>query len=181
MEQAGLTYENIEPIFLPPSEARAAFESGSIDAWTIWDPFRSAAIKELNARALVEGQDVSKTNSFIEASTDFVSKYPDALKSVLEQVKQWQSWIYDNQDEYSDILAKETGLDVAVIKFSLNSEVLQYRWIDDEAIAAQQKVADIFFALDLIPEQLTIKDAVWIGGTNPAPEGEATPEATAAS
>ncbi len=187
LEQAGLTYNDIEPIFLAPSEARAAFESGSIDAWTIWDPFRSAAIKELNARALVEGQDVAKSNAFIEASSDFVSKYPDTLKSILEQVKQWQSWIYDNKDEYADILAKETGLDVEVIKFSLNSEVQQYRWIDDEAVAAQQKVADIFFNLQLIPSQLNIKDAVWIGGTNPAAEanaaseGESTPEATATS
>jgi sulfonate transport system substrate-binding protein len=181
LEQVGLTYADIEPIFLAPSEARAAFESGSIDAWTIWDPFRAAAIKELNARALVEGQDVSKSNGFIEASKDFVDKYPDTLKSILEQVTQWQNWIYQNQDEYAEIIATVTGLDVEVIKFSLRSEVQQYRWIDDEAIASQQKVADIFFELDLIPEQLTIKDAVWIGGTNPAPEGESTPEATAAS
>ncbi len=187
LEQSGLTYEDIEPIFLAPSEARAAFESGSIDAWTIWDPFRSAAIKEINARALVEGQDVAQSNGFIEASSNFVTQYPDALKVILEQVREWQSWIYDNTDEYAEILAQETGLEVEVIKFSLRSEVQQYRWIDDEAIAAQQAVADIFFNLELIPEPLVIKDVVWIGGTNPteetavATESESTPEATAAS
>lgn len=187
LEQAGITYNDIIPVFLPPSEARAAFESGSVDAWTIWDPFREAAIQELNARSLVEGQNVSPSNGFIESTSDFAATYPDTLRAILDQVREWQGWIYDNQDEYAEILAAETGLEVSVIKGVLRNEVQQYRWIDDEAIEAQQKVADIFFNLGLIPEQLVIQDVVWIGGENPAPEAtpvlegavEATPEVTA--
>lgn len=179
LEQAGITYNDIVPVFLPPADARAAFESGSIDAWTIWDPYREAAIQELNARPLVEGQNVAPSNGFIESTQDFAANYPDALRAILDQVREWQAWIYDNQDEYADILAAETGLEVSVIKGALRNEVQQYRWIDDEAIEAQQKVADIFFNLGLIPEQLSIKDVVWIGGENPAPE--ATAEATPAS
>jgi sulfonate transport system substrate-binding protein len=179
LEQAGITYNDIEPIFLAPSEARAAFESGSIDAWTIWDPFRAAAIEELNARALVEGDLVSESNAFIEASNDFVGKYPDTVRAIVELAVEWQAWIYENPDEYAEILAVETGLDVAVIKTALRDEVQQYRWIDDDAIAYQQNVADIFYALELIPEPLVIQDVVWIGGENPDPE--ATAEATAAA
>jgi sulfonate transport system substrate-binding protein len=176
LETFGLTYEDIEPVFLAPSEARAAFESGSIDAWTIWDPFRAAAIEELGARALVEGQDVAASNAFIEASNSFVEQYPETLRTILGAVSEWQDWIYDNQDEYAEILAAETGLEVSVIKSSLRAEVQHYRWIDDDAIAYQQSVADIFYNLGLIPELLNIEDVVWIGGENP--EVEATPEAT---
>ena len=39
LEQAGISYDEIETIYLPPADARAAFESGSIDAWVIWDRF----------------------------------------------------------------------------------------------------------------------------------------------
>lgn len=182
LEKFGLAYKDITPVFLAPSEARAAFQSGSIDAWVIWDPFRAAAIKELNARALVEGQDVSRLRSYIEGSKQFVTDYPDTVRSIIEEVKTWQAWIYDNKDEYSEILAKETGLSVDVIKFSLTTERQEYLWIDDAAIASQQKVADIFFSLGLIPEKLNIKDVVWIGGTNPAPAATAaaTTAATAA-
>jgi sulfonate transport system substrate-binding protein len=176
LKKFGLTYEDVEPVFLAPSEARAAFESGSIDAWTIWDPFRAAAIEELGARALVEGEAVSASNSFVEASSSFVEQYPETLRTLLETVSEWHDWIYDNQDEYAEILAAETGLEIEIIKTSLRAEVQHYRWIDDEAIEYQQSVADIFYALGLIPEPLTISDVVWIGGENP--EVEATPEAT---
>lgn len=179
LEKAGLTYKDITPVFLAPSEARAAFQSGSIDAWVIWDPFRASAIKELNARALVEGQDVSKLRSFIEGSKNFVKDYPDTVRAVVDEVRTWQAWIYQNQDEYAEILSKETGLAVDVIKFSLRSEVVEYLWLDDAGIEYQQKVADIFFNLGLISDKLNIRDVVWVGGANPAPAA-ATAIATAA-
>ena len=39
LAEAGLTFEDIKPVYLQPAEARAAFQSGSVDAWAIWDPF----------------------------------------------------------------------------------------------------------------------------------------------
>src|SRR5207245_6832920 len=43
LEKSGLAYKDIEPVFLPPADARAAFESGNVDAWVIWDPFLAAS------------------------------------------------------------------------------------------------------------------------------------------
>jgi hypothetical protein len=38
LEKAGLAYSDIQPVFLPPADARAAFERGAVDAWLVWDP-----------------------------------------------------------------------------------------------------------------------------------------------
>ena len=43
-------------VYLPPADARAAFERGSVDAWVIWDPFLAAAEQQLGARVLKDGQ-----------------------------------------------------------------------------------------------------------------------------
>ena len=43
LESAGVKYSEIEPIYLAPADARAAFERGAVDAWVIWDPFLAAA------------------------------------------------------------------------------------------------------------------------------------------
>ena len=43
LDRAGLAYGDIEPVYLPPADARAAFERGAVDAWAIWDPFLAAA------------------------------------------------------------------------------------------------------------------------------------------
>lgn len=40
LEDAGLKYTDIQTVFLPPADARAAFERGSVDAWVIWDPYQ---------------------------------------------------------------------------------------------------------------------------------------------
>jgi sulfonate transport system substrate-binding protein len=42
LERARLKYSEIEPIYLAPADARAAFERSAVDAWVIWDPFRAA-------------------------------------------------------------------------------------------------------------------------------------------
>ena len=43
LEANNLKLSDIEVVYLPPSDARAAFERGAVDAWVIWDPFFAAA------------------------------------------------------------------------------------------------------------------------------------------
>jgi len=183
LKKFGLQYSDIQPAFLAPSDARAAFQGGSIDAWVIWDPFRAAAIKDLNARALVEGQDVSPSKAFVEASQKFVGDYPDAVRTIVQELQKATDWERANQDEYSQIVGKETGLDAAIIKATLQADIPNYFWIDDDAVTYQQNVANVFYDLKLIPDKLNIKDVVWVGGNNEpaAATSEPTEAATAAS
>ena len=46
IQQAGLKYSDIQPVFLTPADARAAFQRGAVDAWAIWDPFFVAAQRQ---------------------------------------------------------------------------------------------------------------------------------------
>ena len=40
LEKAAIAYSDVETVFLPPDDARRAFDHGSVDAWAIWDPHR---------------------------------------------------------------------------------------------------------------------------------------------
>jgi sulfonate transport system substrate-binding protein len=42
LQHAGVARADIVPVYLPPADARAAFESDRVDAWTIWDPYLAA-------------------------------------------------------------------------------------------------------------------------------------------
>ena len=55
LEKAGVSYSDIKTSFLPPADARAAFEKGAVDAWVIWDPFLAAAEAATGARTLADG------------------------------------------------------------------------------------------------------------------------------
>src|SRR4029453_15095742 len=63
LEKAGLTYEDITPVYLSPPDAGPAFASGSIEAWAIWDPYFAIGEKRKNGGILVNAFEVAKTNS----------------------------------------------------------------------------------------------------------------------
>src|SRR4029077_16738960 len=58
LEKAGLSYADVTPVFLKPSDARAAFEHGDVDAWAIWDPFQASAEVAIEARTLANGDNL---------------------------------------------------------------------------------------------------------------------------
>ena len=39
LAHAGVPYAAVNKVFLQPADARAAFTTGAVDAWSIWDPF----------------------------------------------------------------------------------------------------------------------------------------------
>src|SRR5689334_2990582 len=64
LEKAGLRYADITPVFLKPSDARAAFEHGDVDVWAIWDPFQASAEVAIKARMLANGEGVVSNRQF---------------------------------------------------------------------------------------------------------------------
>src|SRR5271163_3850651 len=76
LEKAGLAWSDITPAPLAPADATAAFTKGSVDAWSIWDPYLALAELKQNVRVIAFDKDVHKPNAFYIASTDLVEKYP---------------------------------------------------------------------------------------------------------
>jgi sulfonate transport system substrate-binding protein len=68
LEKAGLTYDDITPVYLTPPDAGPAFANGSIEAWAVWDPYFAIGEKRQNGRILVNAHEVAKTNSFYLAA-----------------------------------------------------------------------------------------------------------------
>ncbi|CAN5580576.1 sulfonate ABC transporter substrate-binding protein [soil metagenome] len=163
LEKNGLKYSDIEPALLAPPDARAAFEGGSVDAWVIWNPFFEAAVQELKAQILIDGADVSPTRSYVIAAKPFVEKNPDKVLAIIDELKKSQAWSKDHVDEYAALLEKETQLSAAIWKGAFNRERPELQLLDDQTAIDQQKVADIFFNLQLIPEKLDIKSVIWEG------------------
>ncbi len=76
LENAGLKYSDVEVVYLAPADARAAFESGRVAAWSIWDPFLAAAEKQLSARVLADGRGAVANHQFYLAARAFAEKHP---------------------------------------------------------------------------------------------------------
>jgi sulfonate transport system substrate-binding protein len=163
LEANGLQYSDVEPVFLAPADARAAFQGGSVDAWVIWDPFYAAAQQELHARVLVDGQNLAQTRSYYLASDSFTKAHPDILRGMIQELQTATTWTKQHPDDYAKILSDETGVDIAVWKQTLQTDPPNVTFIDESTITYQQKVADTFLRLALIPKKLDVRQVSWNG------------------
>jgi sulfonate transport system substrate-binding protein len=160
LKKAGLNYSDIQPVYLAPADARAAFEKGAIDAWAIWDPFQAAAEKQIGARRLATGVGAVSHHQFFLSARPFAEKNAAVLKVLLEEITKEGQWIRANTKEAAAQLAPIQGLDTDVIEVSLKRYEHIFRPIDAKVLEEQQRIADAFFELKLIPKKLSVKDAV---------------------
>jgi sulfonate transport system substrate-binding protein len=160
LAKAGLDYKDVEVVFLPPSDARAAFERGSVDAWVIWDPFLAAAEKQIGARILADGRGLVSNHQFFLASRPYAEKHLDVLKIVIEELASLDEWARKNEKESASILAAQIGLDPAIVELATSRYAYGVKPISEAVLAEQQKIADVFTALKLIPKKINVRDAV---------------------
>ncbi len=164
---AGLSFTDIEPVYLAPADAVAAFFTGRVDAWTIWDPYFAIAETKHNARVLVDSnQKGLESNSFYLANKDFAEQHPDVLKAALDELSEISRWAADNRDQLAQISADATGVDLGSQTIASKRYAIDLLPISDDVIAKQQSIADTFLALGLIPKAINVRDIVWNAPTN---------------
>ncbi len=161
LEQAGLTWDDVEPVYLQPADAKAAFEGGSVGVWSIWDPYYAATELAIDARAIATGETVGVSNrSFYLAARSFATDHADALAAVEAALTQSDAWAGDHPDEVAEMISEQTGMDAAVTRHVEGRRVYGLEPLTAEIIAEQQDLADVFLGLGLIPERIDIAAAV---------------------
>ncbi|WP_426207523.1 sulfonate ABC transporter substrate-binding protein [Massilia sp. TWP1-3-3] len=159
LEKAGIDYHDVQTIFLPPADARASFERGAVDAWVIWDPFLAAAEKQLGARVLADGKGLVANHQFYLAARPYAQANQETLRIVLDEVAKVDDWGRKNPKEVSAILSKQTGLEPAVVELAASRYSYGVKPVSAEVVVEQQKIADVFARLKLIPKTIVVKDA----------------------
>lgn len=158
LEDAGVKYEDVVLKYLPPADARAAFEQGRVDAWVIWDPFFSAAKRATEARVLRDGEGLVANREFYLAAKPFNDKYPERIKTVLEEVKKADVWAKENVTDAAKLLSPELGIDVATLEEVLQRRPSGVQSISPDIVKYQQDIADTFLKLKLLPKAIDVKE-----------------------
>jgi sulfonate transport system substrate-binding protein len=172
LEKAGVNYNDIDTVFLTPADARAAFERGSVDAWAIWEPFLAAVQTQTGARILADGNGVVSNHQFFLASRSYAARRADIVAIVLEEVSAVDQWARTNQKEAAKALQPQIGLDQATLELALSRGGYGVKPVDDAVLAEQQRIADAFFNLKLIPKRIAVRDAT-LQGSPPGTRSQA--------
>jgi len=160
VKRAGLTWADIQPVYLAPAEARAAFERGSVDAWAIWDPYYAAAEITGELRALATSRGLTNNNTFYLASRA-LSQQPALVKTLFQALTDTDTRARGDRKDAVQRYAEFAGLPLSTV----------YRMVERRGaapvgplttplITEQQQVADAFAELGLIPRTIRVADAV---------------------
>ncbi len=160
LEKNNLKYGDVTPVFLAPADARAAFEKGAVDAWAIWDPFLAAVEKQIGARQLADGSGVVNGFNYYLAQTDFARANPQLIRELFANTQDAARFVQADIPRAAALIAPLQGLDAGVVEASLK----RYRFgvvpLTPAVAAEQQKIADAFYDLKLIPKPIRIVDAL---------------------
>lgn len=160
LEKAGVKYSDITPVFLAPADARAAFETGAVDAWVIWDPYQASAETTLGARTLADGSGVVPNNQFYLARKAFVEANPQIVDTVIDAVADIDRWAAGNASKVASQLSAGIGIPAPVLEVALKRQSYGIKPLDDATVADQQAIADTFYALGLLPKPVRISAVV---------------------
>ncbi|WP_438275820.1 sulfonate ABC transporter substrate-binding protein [Nitrobacter sp.] len=160
LEKAGLKYADIEPVFLAPADARAAFERGSVDAWVIWDPYQASAEVATGARTIADGTGLAPNHQFYLANQKFTEAHPEIVDAVIDAIADIDRWADGKEKAVAEELSAGIGIPAPVLEIALKRQTYGIRPLDDKVVAGQQSIADTFYALGLLPKPLVVSSVV---------------------
>jgi len=160
LEKAGLKYSEIEAIYLAPADARAAFERGAVDAWVIWDPFLAAAEAATGARTLADARGLAPNRQFYLAGQKFAEANPAAVDAILAGIGDIDRWAAGKESAVADELSAGIGIPASILEVALKRQTYGVRPLDAEVAADQQRIADAFYGLGLVPKQIVVSNII---------------------
>jgi sulfonate transport system substrate-binding protein len=162
LNKAGLNYQDIQPINLPPANARAAFEQGSVDAWAIWEPYASLALSQGNVRVLANGAGLQLSGPVYTARRDYAQSNRAFIDALLEQLTAAEALTRSERQASLDVVKRYMGLpDEVIVRYFDNRPASPILPIDDSIVQAQQTTADLFYQNKLLPKPIDVSKAVW--------------------
>ncbi|WP_280151624.1 aliphatic sulfonate ABC transporter substrate-binding protein [Piscinibacter sp. XHJ-5] len=160
LRQARLQWTDIQPVYLPPADARAAFERGAVDAWVIWDPYYAAAEVDGQVRVLATSRGLTGNNTFYLASRRLAHDAA-TLRVLFGALTDTDAWVQAHRKETAQRFAEFSGLGLATVhRFLERRQPSPVAPLTPALVAEQQKVADAFAQLGLIPKPIRVADIV---------------------
>ena len=158
LEAEKLPPDYVAITYLSPSDAKAALQSGAVQAWSTWVPYISMAIAD-GYRVLVDAQNLALSIGFDAVSDAAIADKRDMLKDFLAREAKALIWAKDHVDAYAAVLSKETGLPLPIAREMAARNSRQAVPFTPDLIAEQQAVVDAFHKAGEIRRVRPLKDA----------------------
>lgn len=149
IEQAGLSADDVERVYLQPAESAAVFHAGQVDAWATWSTFSVPERATQPVHFLVNGDDVGSQNSAVwTVRTEFADRHPQVVRAVYEWVHKTDLDRQKNPEKYVNVFRTSgpdaytaKAKDIAIEESRAGHEIVP---IDDSALKDFDDVATFY-------------------------------------
>ncbi|WP_372714005.1 aliphatic sulfonate ABC transporter substrate-binding protein [Bacillus safensis] len=161
LDQAGLSAKDVQIIQLQPDEAISAFENGSVDAWSIWEPFLSLETIKKGAKLLVNGEATDLYSpGFTLVRTQFADQHSELVVKFLKVYDHAVKWQKAHPEGAVTLYARLKNLDKKVVTQVLNNTEPLNKPISKKIINAQQHTADFQYQTKAIQRKIDVNQVV---------------------
>lgn len=162
LEEAGLNYTDITPVYVSSAaDVRAVFQSGNVDAATLWDPFLAGQQIATSPRILRDGTGLTNNRTFHLGNPKFVDQNKNIVRALFAELKKTNAWTQSHPQETADLLAPQLGVDAKVLRLATERRNYTTVAIDAGIINEQQQIVEAFYKLNLIKARVQVKDKVY--------------------
>ena len=159
LDKDGIDVADVELINLNPDEAQAAFDSGGVDAWAIWEPYLSINALSQKGTIIADGS----TNGILSPSyyivrEGFADDYGDLVVVYLKTLNDLLQWELDHEEEAIQRYADERNLPKELFQAIRERSLGISIPVSDEVIAEHQNTADFQFEIGTIRKKIDVKE-----------------------
>ncbi|MDO9339618.1 MAG: aliphatic sulfonate ABC transporter substrate-binding protein [Bacteroidales bacterium] len=151
LKDNGIDAKDIQVMDMVPPDAKAAFESGQVDAWAVWPPFVEQEEIAGTGRTLPRGD--AFINSIMAVRGDFIKDNDAVYKTIDNVFNKTKEWMLANPDSAMMIVSKQLNVPIEVIKKAWSSH-------DWTAKLNKNVIDDIQAKADFLKETGKIQNAV---------------------
>lgn len=146
-------------VFLQPAQAKAALDTGRIDAWSTWEPYVSLETVGHNGHVVIDATGLLPNNSFFVANDSALSHKQILLKDFYRRESDAYGWAQAHQQQYAHILAQQTGLPEKVALSVAQQMTASLTPVTEAVMKAEKTTLGIYRQAGLITTSHPLSDA----------------------
>jgi sulfonate transport system substrate-binding protein len=104
-------------------------------------------------------------HQFYLADKSFANADPRAVDAIVAAIAEIDAFAKENTDAVAAELAPAVGIPAPILTVALKRQTYGIKPLDAAVVAEQQKIADAFFKLGLLPKPVQVGNAVRRPGT----------------
>ncbi|MBD2108233.1 aliphatic sulfonate ABC transporter substrate-binding protein [Nodosilinea sp. FACHB-13] len=160
LTDANVPVEQVERVYLGPTDALPAVTQGHVDAWSVWEPNVAIAEVEHDLRPIASGEAASHYGLYVVHQNTLAQK-PAVVEATFAEIVKEADWAANNPEEAAKAFGASTDLALPVVnQLGTRKQVETIHPLTDQVLTDLQDRADWMYSQKAIPKELEVSEVL---------------------